>query len=61
MFRKGDSVTVTTGDAAGKTGTVKSDGSNSGGLMGISGLDNKIVEAVRGVRGNYAEDLKPKK
>lgn len=58
MFRKGDKVTVTTGDAKGKTGTVKSDGSKSGGLIAVKGIDGKATEAVRGYRGYTADELK---
>lgn len=55
LFSKGDKVTVTTGDAAGRTGTVVDDGSKSGGLMAVKGIDGRVTEAVKGYRG-YTED-----
>ncbi|KIZ16859.1 hypothetical protein [Streptomyces natalensis] len=63
-FRKGDRVTVTNPSrenrtAKGKTGVVVDDGSKSGGLMTVKGIDGRVAEAVRGHRGFYAEELSP--
>lgn len=59
LFSKGDKVTVTTGDAKGKTGTVASDGSKSAdGLIAVKGIDGKVTEAVKGYRGYTADQLK---
>ncbi|MFF8784794.1 hypothetical protein [Streptomyces sp. NPDC015125] len=62
MFCKGDRVTVTNpnpGNARyrGKTGTVVDDGSKSGGLLGVKGIDGRLAEAVKGIPGFYAEEL----
>lgn len=57
LFNKGDKVTVTTGDAAGRTGTVVSDGSKSGGLIGVKGIDGRVTEAVKGYRGYTADQI----
>jgi len=61
-IRPGDRVTVTNPhpeNAAyrGKTGTVVDDGSKSGGLIGVKGLDGRLTEAVAGYRGFYANEL----
>lgn len=63
-FRKGDRVTVANpsrenSTAKGKTGTVVDDGSKSGGLMTVKGIDGRVAEAVKGFRGFYAEELSP--
>lgn len=63
QFRKGDKVVVTYGGidnpgTEGKTGVVMDDGSKSGGLIGVKGIDGRLKEAVLGVRGYYAEQLK---
>jgi ribosomal protein L21E len=62
-FRTGDRVTIT--DPAperaayrGKTGTVVDDGSKSGGLIAVKGLDGRLKEAVAGYHGFYADELK---
>lgn len=60
LFSKGDKVTVTEGGSdnpgtEGKTGTVVDDGSLSGGLIGVKGIDGRITEAVKGYRG-YTDD-----
>lgn len=62
QFRKGDKVTVTNPSAdnrgtRGKRGTVVDDGSKSGGLIAVKGIDGRIAEAVKGHRGYYAEEL----
>jgi hypothetical protein len=62
QFQPGDTVTVTNpapDNAAyrGKTGTVLDDGSKSGGLIAVKGLDGRIREAVAGYRGFYADEL----
>lgn len=61
-YRPGDRVTITnpTPENAkyrGKTGTVVDDGSKSGGLIPVKGLDGRVREAVAGYRGFYAEEL----
>lgn len=61
-FKPGDRVTITNPsreNAAyrGKTGTVLDDGSKSGGLIAVKGLDGRIREAVAGYRGFYANEL----
>jgi ribosomal protein L24 len=58
LFSKGDKVTVTTGDAKGKTGIVVDDGSKSGGEIAVKGIDGRLKEAVLGYRGYTADDLK---
>ncbi|MET7795678.1 hypothetical protein [Streptomyces decoyicus] len=63
-FRKGDKVTVTNPNPgnqrfAGKTGIVIDDGSKSGGLLGVKGIDGRLAEAVKGTPGFYAEELSP--
>lgn len=64
MFREGDRVTVTNpnpGNARyrGKTGTVADDGSKSGGLIGVKGIDGRLAETVKGIPAFYAEELSP--
>lgn len=61
-IRPGDRVTVTNpnpDNAAyrGKTGTALDDGSKSGGLIAVKGLDGRLKEAVAGYRGFYADEL----
>lgn len=61
-FRKGDKVTVTNpsrdnAGTKGKRGVVVDDGSKSGGLMAVKGIDGRVAEAVKGYRGYYAEEL----
>ncbi len=63
-YRTGDRVTVTNPvgknkSAKGKTGVVVDDGSKSGGLIGVKGLDGRLAEAVKGYRGFYAWELSP--
>lgn len=63
-FRKGDQVVVIDGGAdnpgtEGKTGVVVDDGSLSGGLIGVKGIDGRLAEAIKGYRGYYAEQLAP--
>ena len=60
--RKGDRVTVTNPSSdnrgtKGKRGVVVDDGSLSGGLIGVKGIDGRVAEAVKGYRGYYAEEL----
>lgn len=57
-FRKGDKVTVTTGDAKGKTGTVVDDGSKPGGEIAVKGIDSRLKETALGYRGYTADELK---
>lgn len=64
MFRKGDKVTVTNPNPSnqryrGKTGTVADDGSKSGGLLGVKGIDGRLAETIKGIPGFYAEELSP--
>ena len=64
MFRKGDRVAVTNPSPEnaryrGRTGTVTDDGSKSGGLIGVKGLDGRLAEAIKGTPGFYAEELSP--
>lgn len=61
-FKLGDRVTITRPHPEraayrGKTGTVIDDGSKSGGLIGVKGLDGRIREAVAGYMGFYADEL----
>lgn len=61
-YRPGDRVTITNphpenAKYRGKTGTVLDDGSKSGGLIAVKGLDGRLKEAVAGYRGFYAEEL----
>jgi hypothetical protein len=61
-YRPGDRVTITNPHPEnakwrGLTGTVVDDGSKSGGLIPVKGLDGRIKEAVAGYRGFYAEEL----
>lgn len=63
-FSKGDRVTVTNPNPgnqrfAGKTGVVADDGSKSGGLLGVKGIDGRLAEAVKGIPGFYPEELSP--
>ncbi|MFD8545630.1 hypothetical protein [Streptomyces sp. NPDC059649] len=63
-FCTGDRVTVTNPSrenraAKGKTGVVVDDGSKSGGLLGVKGIDGRVAEAIKGVRGFYPEELSP--
>lgn len=62
MFREGDKVTVTNPNPGnqrfrGKTGTVIDDGSKSGGLMAVKGIDGRLAETVKGFPGFYPEEL----
>lgn len=60
-FREGDKVTVTNppanwADTKGKTGVVETtDGPD--GLIAVKGIDNRIVEAIRGRRGYTADQI----
>jgi hypothetical protein len=61
-FRTGDRVTVTNPSPEnakyrGKTGILLDDGSKSGGLMAVKGLEGRVKEAVAGYRGFYADEL----
>lgn len=61
-FRPGDHATVTNPEPEnaqyrGKTGTVVDDGSKSGGLIPVRGLDGRLKEAVAGHQGFYADEL----
>lgn len=61
-FKTGDRVTITRpaperAAYRGKSGTVIDDGSKSGGLIAIKGLDGRIREAVAGYVGFYADEL----
>lgn len=61
-YKPGDRVTVTnpTPENAkyrGKTGIVFDDGSKSGGLMAIKGLDGRLREAFAGYPCFYADEL----
>lgn len=62
QFRKGDRVTVTNPSSdnrgtKGKQGVVVDDGSLSGGLIAVKGIDGRLAEALKGHRGFYAEEL----
>ncbi|MFI9598901.1 hypothetical protein ACIHCX_03300 [Streptomyces sp. NPDC052043] len=62
-FKIGDRVIVVAADeenagTVGKTGTVVDDGSLSGGLIGVKGIDGRFTEAVKGYRGYTADQLK---
>lgn len=62
QFQTGDTVTVTNPSPENvayrdRTGTVLDDGSKSGGLIAVKGLDGRIREAVAGYRGFYADEL----
>ncbi|MGW2920391.1 hypothetical protein ACWDBF_21370 [Streptomyces angustmyceticus] len=64
MYRKGDRVTVTNPNPdnqrfRGRTGTVADDGSKSGGLMAVKGIDGRLAETVKGLPGFYPEELSP--
>lgn len=61
-IRPGDRVTITNPsreNAAyrGKTGTALDDGTKSGGLIAVKGLDGRLKETVAGYRGFYADEL----
>lgn len=61
-YNPGDRVTITNPAPEravyrGKTGTVVDDGSKSGGLIPIRGLDGRLKEAVAGYVGFYADEL----
>jgi hypothetical protein len=61
-IRPGDRVTITNphpenAKYRGKTGILLDDGSKSGGLMAVKGLDGRVKEAVAGYRGFYADEL----
>jgi hypothetical protein len=63
QYSKGDRVTVTDGGVdnpgtEGKTGTVVDDGSLSGGLIAVKGIDSRFAEAVKGYRGYTADQLR---
>lgn len=63
-YRRGDRVTVTNPNPGrdhvrGKTGVVVSDGSASGGLIAVKGVDGRLAEMVKGYPGFYAEELSP--
>ncbi|MFL4904847.1 hypothetical protein ACJ6WF_17070 [Streptomyces sp. MMS24-I2-30] len=63
MFRKGDTVTVIDGGTdnpgtEGCTGTVVDDGSLSGGLIAVKGIDGRFAEAIKGYRGYTADQIK---
>jgi hypothetical protein len=61
-YRPGDRVTITNPSPEnakyrGKAGTALDDGSKSGGLIAVKGLDGRLKEAVAGFRGFYADEL----
>lgn len=61
-YRPGDRVTITSpaperAAYRGKTGTVIDDGSKSGGLIPVKGLDGRLREAIAGYVGFYADEL----
>lgn len=61
-YRPGDRVTITNphrenAKYRGRTGTILDDGSKSGGLIPVAGLDGRVREAVAGYRGFYSEEL----
>lgn len=63
VYSKGDRVTVIDGGVdnpgtEGKTGTVVNDGSLSGGLIAVKGIDGKVIEALKGYRGYTADQLR---
>lgn len=63
QFNVGDKVVVVDGGAdnpgtEGRTGTVVDDGSLSGGLIAVKGIQGRVKEAVLGYRGYYAEQLR---
>ncbi|MFJ9420722.1 hypothetical protein [Streptomyces sp. NPDC101249] len=62
-YRKGDRVKVIDGGVEnrgteGKTGEVVIDGTLSGGLISVKGIDGRLAEAVKGYRGYYADQLR---
>jgi hypothetical protein len=62
QFQPGDRVTVSRPNRDnlahhGKTGTVVDDGSKSGGLIAVKGIEGRVREAVGGYIGFYAEEL----
>lgn len=62
-YSKGDKVTVVDGGldnpgTEGKTGFVVEDGTLSGGLIAVKGIDSRFAEAVKGYRGYYADQLR---
>jgi hypothetical protein len=64
MFRTGDKVTVVTAGpenagTEGRTGVVADDGSKSGGLIAVKGIDSRLTETLKGYRGYTADQLKP--
>ncbi|MFF1341108.1 hypothetical protein ACFVYT_24845 [Streptomyces sp. NPDC058290] len=63
MFRMGDKVTVVAASpenagTEGRTGVVVDDGSKSGGLIAVKGIDNRLTESLKGYRGYTADQLK---
>jgi hypothetical protein len=61
-FQSGDRVRVTSpaperSAHRGKTGTVLDDGSRSGGLIAVKGIEGRVREAVGGCIGFYANEL----
>ncbi|MGW2048593.1 hypothetical protein ACWCPF_25930 [Streptomyces sp. NPDC001858] len=63
VYSKGDRVTVVAAGpenagTVGKTGTVVDDGSLSGGLIAVKGIDSRLVEAAMGYRGYTADQLR---
>ena len=62
-FKKGDRVIVIAEGpenpgTEGRTGTVVDDGSLSGGLIAVKGIDGRVTEAVMGYRGYTADQLR---
>lgn len=62
MFQPGDRVTISNPSREnsahrGKTGTVHDDGSRSGGLIAVKGIQGRVREAVGGYIGFYANEL----
>ncbi|MFD4596756.1 hypothetical protein ACFWPQ_01860 [Streptomyces sp. NPDC058464] len=63
VYQTGDRVVVVSAGpenagTVGKTGTVVDDGTLSGGLIAVKGIDGRIAEAVKGYRGYYADQLR---
>ncbi len=62
-FQKGDPVVVVAAGpenagTVGRTGTVEDDGALSGGDIAVSGIDTRIVEAIKGYRSYTADQLR---
>jgi len=62
-FNKGDRVVVVSAGSEnagteGATGVVVDDGSLSGGLIAVKGIDGRLAEAVKGYRAYTADQLR---